>query len=106
MTSKVDKLLIPKQLKLTTKYTEEDRERVRTMYHNGHTQRAIARDIPMSRRMVSFILFPERMQRCKEQFATRQKTGIYRYPTKVQSAMVKAVRARKKKMINSLIPNK
>lgn len=103
MTTIPDKYIIPKNLKLTTKYTNEDREMVKWMYKQGEKQRAIARLIPMSRRMVSFILFPERMAKCKEQFAIRQKTGKYRYPTHIQSAMVQAVRSRKRKIINKLI---
>ena len=98
-----DRYLIPKQLKLTTKYTEDDRSMVYSLHEHGYSQRAIARTIPMSRRMVQFILFPEREAKCKEQYAIRQKTGIYRYPTAVQSAMVAKVRKRKKKIINQLI---
>ena len=98
-----DRYLIPKQLKLTTKYTEADQEHVRQLYGAGWTQRAIARNIPMSRRIVSFILFPERMAKCKEQFAQCQKEGRYRYPTTIQSAMMKKVRHRKSKILNQLI---
>lgn len=94
-----DRYLIPKQLKLNTKYTDNNRFQVLALHEAGYAQRAIARMIPMSRRMVSFILFPERMAKCKEQYAQRQKDGRYRYPTAVQSAMVAKVRNRKKKSL-------
>jgi hypothetical protein len=103
MTCLADKYLLPKQLKFTTKYTERERKKVKQRYKDGYAQRAIARMIPMSRRMVSFILFPERMDKCKQQFAIRQKTGRYRYPTTIQSAMVKKVRHHKRKILNKLI---
>ena len=98
-----DRYLIPKQLKLTTKYTEDDKSMVYSLHEHGYAQRAIARMIPMSRRMVQFILFPEKMAKCKEQYAARQKDGRYRYPTAIQSAMVKKVRHRKSKILNQLI---
>lgn len=98
-----DRYLIPKQLKLTTKYTDKQREVVKLFYKAGHSQRAIARMLSMSRRMVSFILFPEKMAKCKEQYAARQKDGRYRYPTAIQSAMVKKTRHRKSKILNQLI---
>ena len=98
-----DRYLIPKQLKLTTKYTPKDIEHVKQLYNAGWKQRAISRNIPMSRRMISFILFPGKMAKCKEQFAQRQKEGRYRYPTAIQSAMVKKVRHRKQKILNQLI---
>lgn len=105
MGSYVDKFLIPKELKKTTKFTEEDKEKVRNLYTQGWAKRAIAREIPMSRRMVDFIINPDRWEKCKKQFAARQKTGVYRYTTKEQSAMVAKVRKRKKIIINQLIPN-
>ncbi len=98
-----DRYLIPKQLKKTTKYTDEQRERVKYLYKKGIGIRPIAKMIPMSRRMVQFILFPKRYELAKKNFAIRQKTGIYRYETKVQSKMVKEVRKRKRKMLNRLI---
>lgn len=57
----------------------------------------------MSRRMIQFTLFPERMKLAALNFAKNQKTGKYRYPTKIQSAMVANVRSRKRKIINQLI---
>lgn len=105
MTTTVDKFLIPKELKKTTKYTHKDHKNVEYLYDNGMAIRAIAREIPMSRRMVQFILFPDRLALAKKNFAKRQKDKRYRYPTKIQTAMVKTVRNRKKLIIDKLIPN-
>ena len=101
--SSVDSYSIPKELKLTTKYTEEDREKARQMFKNGESIHSISKEIPMSRRMVQFTLFPERKDLAKKNFAERQKDGRYKYPTKIQSAKVAMVRNRKREMIDKLI---
>jgi len=99
----IDDYIIPKELKKTTKYTEEERNKVKILYEKGLAIRQISKDIPMSRRLVQFILFPERALLAKQNFARRQKDGRYRYSTKKQSEMVKQVRLRKTKMIDKLI---
>ena len=57
----------------------------------------------MSRTMVQFILFPDRLALAKANYALRQKDKRYRYPTKEQSAMVAKVRNRKRQILNQLI---
>lgn len=100
----VDKYLIPKELKKTSKYNQIDIENVKFEYYALHTPiREIARIIPMSRRMVQFILFPERLALAKKNFALRQKDGRYRYSTKIQTQKVRECRQYKKNIINQLI---
>lgn len=106
MPLKVDTLLIPRELKKTTKYTDEQKNKVRILYDKGIGIREISREIPMSRRMVQFVLFPERAELAKKNFAKRQKDGRYKYPTEVQTRMVRECRERKKGIINQLIPKK
>jgi len=72
------KKLIPRHLDRRIKYTEEDKQNVKTLYKGGMSQRAIAREIGMSRKMVSFILFPEKYEIAKEQFKKRRKDGRYK----------------------------
>ena len=103
MTCLADKHLIPREMKKTTKYTETDRINVRLYYKHGMSINAISREIPMSKRMVQFILFPERAALAKKNYAKRQKTGIYRYPTAIQSAMVQKVRQRKRAILPKLL---
>lgn len=95
----IDKLTIPKALKKTTKYTEVDRDNVRRLYKEGMSIHSIAKEIPMSKRMVQFILFPERAALAKKNFAKRQKDGRYRYPTPVQTKKVQATRNYKKTLL-------
>jgi len=47
-----------RRIKLNT----EGREAVKLLYDAGHSQRSIARMIGVSRRLVSFILFPEKLE--------------------------------------------
>jgi len=98
-----DRYLIPKELKKTTRYTDEQRANVKILYEKGNSIRSISREIPMSRRMVQFILFPERALLAKKNFAIRQKDGRYRYETKKQSNLVQQVRSRKRQMLDKLI---
>ena len=99
----IDNYLIPKNLKKTTKYTETDIKIVKSLYKQKIPIRQIARLSPMSRRLIQFTLFPERLKHNKELFSIRQKTGRYRYTTKKQTEMVRNVRNRKKLIINKLI---
>jgi len=57
----------------------------------------------MSKRMVQFVLYPERMLLAKANFKKRQAEGRYRYSTEKQSAMVQATRTRKRAMLDKLI---
>jgi len=74
---------IPRELDRRVKYTEEDKEKVKTMYRFERlSQRAISRDTGISRRMVSFILFPEKYEVARKQFKERRKDGRYFYGKK------------------------
>lgn len=103
MTCIADKHLIPKQLKKTTKYTNKDRNNVHFLYSNGMSIHGISREIPMSRRMVQFILFPERAELAKKNFASRQKDGRYKYTTAEQTKKVRECRQRKMQILDKLI---
>lgn len=73
-------LLIPQEYKASTRISDEDRlEVVRLRKENpGYwSQRKLASKFGVSRRLITFILDPEKAQRAKELFAERQKTGRY-----------------------------
>lgn len=103
MTCLADKHLLPKELKKTTRYTDDDRERVRALHKGGMSIHSIAKEIGMSKRMVQFVLYPERMALAKANFKKRQSDGRYRLPTAQQSALVQATRTRKRAMLDKLI---
>jgi IS30 family transposase len=48
------------------KYTQEDRENIKKLHLQGLSQRAIAREIGCSRRYVIFTLYPERLEKARE----------------------------------------
>lgn len=98
-----DRYLLPKALKKTAKYTDEDFEQVRYLHKNGTSIHTIAKELEMSRRTIQFVLYPERKELAKKQLAERQKDGRYRYSTEKQTAMVREVRQRKRAILDQLI---
>lgn len=65
--SEVDKLLIPKEFDRRIKLTDEDKANIVSFHSRGMSQRALARYYNVSRRFISFILFPERLLINKQQ---------------------------------------
>lgn len=70
-------VLLPRDKDRRVKYTEADKQQVRDLHASGMPQRAIARETGMSRRLVSFVLFPERHEVVKRQYSERRKDGRY-----------------------------
>lgn len=99
MTTLPDRYRLPKKLKRTTKYTDQDRAQVKKLHAEGYSIRHISRVVGMSRRLVQFTLYPERLAHARQLFKKRQQTGRYRYPTEKQSAMVAETRKRKRAML-------
>lgn len=85
MPALVDKLSInkhDKKLDRRRKLTEKDRFEIRQKYFNVHpskqpTQTALANEYNVNRRLIQFILFPEREERQKELAKERRKDGRY-----------------------------
>ena len=83
----IDKLSIrengaDEKLDRRIKLTDQDREDIRNQYFNTHeserpTMTALAAKYNVDRRLIQFVLFPEREARHKEQASLRQKDGRY-----------------------------
>jgi hypothetical protein len=83
----VDKMSIEKhgtgkRLDRRVKLTAEDKDAIRTQYFNAHpsqrpTITSIAAKYNVNRRLIQFILFPEREVRNKELARARRKDGRY-----------------------------
>ena len=76
-----DDIKLPHELDRRVRVTEDDKDYMRYLYDAGFPVREIARifDGICSRRMIQFVLFPERLQVVKKQFAERRKDGRYKY---------------------------
>ncbi|MCR6108626.1 hypothetical protein HXA34_20245 [Salipaludibacillus agaradhaerens] len=87
MTALIDKLTIKnngndEKLDRRVKLTTEDKNAIRTQYFETHksqrpTMTWLAATYGVDRRLIQFILFPERETRHKEQSKVRRKSGRY-----------------------------
>lgn len=70
MPYKCTKAKIPRKFDKRVKLTEDDKHNIREMYRQGETVRGVARifEGKCSRRMVQFVLFPERAEVAKQNF--------------------------------------
>lgn len=60
------------------KLTDAQREEIRELYKlPDYSQRRLAGQFGVSRRLISFILDPKKQERQKEQYAQRRKDGRY-----------------------------
>lgn len=60
------------------KLTDKDREKIKEEYESGSISiTSLAKKYKVSKRLVQFILFPERQELAKKNFSERQKDGRY-----------------------------
>ena len=60
------------------KLTEEDKENIRIEYSKGDTSHnKLAVKYGVSKRLISFVLNPDKLEKAKEQFSERRKDGRY-----------------------------
>ena len=79
MPYKSEKIKLPKEHDRRIKLTDEQREEIREKYATGlYSQRALAREYGVSRRLISFVLDDEKYQKCREQFKERKADGRYK----------------------------
>lgn len=70
------------------KLSDADRKKIVEEFKTGLiSQRALARKYNVSRRLISFILDPEKAERAKEQYKERRKDGRYYKREKHNEAM-------------------
>lgn len=88
MPSKVDKYTInnPK-LDRRVKLTNEQRKQIKKEHEQGASMRSLARKYNVSRRLIDFIVHPERLEKNRKQFKERRKDGRYYYREKHTQAM-------------------
>lgn len=96
MPSKYDKIKLPREYDLRVKLTDADKEDMKMLHEAGIAVRAIARKYEgkCSRRMIQFILFPERLE------AARLNRDWRKYADRAELTLaVRNIRARKKKLL-------
>jgi DNA-binding XRE family transcriptional regulator len=91
-----DKLRIPRHLDARVKLSLEDREEIKELYNTGEiSQRALARKYDVSRRLISFILFPEKEAKCKQQ---QKERGTPKYDPDIRNRYMAKHRRRKQEL--------
>jgi len=81
------------------KLTDEQREKIRNDYDTGEISiRGLERKYGVSRRLIQFILFPERLEKAKRDFAQRQREGRY-YDKDKHKEYMKKHREHKKDLV-------
>lgn len=79
MPFKSEKICLPKQYDRRIKLTDKQREEIKEKYASGlYSQRALAAEYKVSRRLITFIIDPEKYSKCREQLKDRRKDGRYK----------------------------
>ncbi len=93
-----EKIKLPPQYDRRRKLTEDDKfEIVRLRKEHNLSQRTLARMFGVSRRLIIFIIDPERHERAKAQFKERRKDGRY-YDRETNTIAVRNTRQYKHKL--------
>ena len=86
MPYKSEKIKLSREQDRRIKLSPTQREEIKEKYATGlYSQRALAREYNVSRRLISFIIDDEKYQKTKEQFKKRRADGRYK-PTKEEWA--------------------
>lgn len=78
MPYKAEKIKLPREYDRRIKLTEEQKDEIRHKYETGfYSQRQLAAEYNVSRRLITFVLDDSKRQRCAELFKERRKDGRY-----------------------------
>ncbi len=101
--AKLDHLRVNRENDRRVKITEENKEEIKEMYKQGISIREITRNFNFSRRSIQLILFPERLEKQKEDYKLRRLDGRYYNKEKHRKAMKKHRDYKKKLLKNNKI---
>lgn len=74
-----EKIKLTREQDRRIKLTEEQREEIRSKYASGlYSQRKLAAEYNVSRRLITFVLDDNKYQRAREQFKERKADGRYK----------------------------
>lgn len=78
MPYKSERIPLPRELDRRVKLSEEQKDEIRHKYETGlYSQRQLAKEYSVSRRLISFVICPDKYERVKEQTAQRHREGRY-----------------------------
>ena len=96
MPYKSEKMKLTPEQDRRRKLTDEQREEIRHKYKTGlYSQRALAREYKVSRRLITFVIDDSKREHCAEQFKERKKDGRYAYSKEEWAAIQREHRAYK-----------
>lgn len=99
MPYKSEKIKLTKEQDRRIKLTDEQRKEIIEKYTTGlYSQRQLASEYKVSRRLIQFVISPEKYERAKEQRRERQKDGRYKYTKEQWNAIQKEHRHYKQKL--------
>lgn len=88
MPYKSEKMKLNRSQDRRVKLTDEQREEIRHKYETGlYSQRSLAREYNVSRRLITFVLDDTKYQRSKEQFKERRADGRYKETSERRAAI-------------------
>lgn len=90
---------IPPEYDRRRKLSEADKASIREEWEAGKAQRQLAREYGVSRRLISFIVHPDKLTEARRLFRERQKEGRY-YDKDKHTAQVRKHRRYKQSLIN------
>ena len=92
-----DKMKIPKEYDRRRKLSEEDKEEIRKQYRVVKSQRKLAKAWNVSRRLITFILDPEKERQNKHRYKERGGSKVY-YDRERHTKAMKIHRKRKREL--------
>lgn len=102
MPFKSEKIKLPRKYDRRVKLNDEQRHEIKEKYASGlYGQRALALEYQVSRRLISFIIDPEKYEKCRKQFKERRKDGRYKPDNESWKETMKEHRAYKQKLFAS-----
>ncbi len=102
MPYKSEKIKLSKSQDRRIKLSDEQREEIKKKFEYGtYSQRALAEEYGVSRRLISFILFPEKAELAAQQLKERKADGRYKPSKEKWAATVREHRQYKQMLYRS-----
>ncbi len=99
MPYKSEKIKLPPEYDRRRKLTEEQKEEIKHKYETGlYSQRKLASEYNVSRRLIQFVVDDEKYEVSKTQRRERAKDGRYKYTKEQWAAIMRERRAYKQKL--------